>query len=125
MRKEMRGNFIRQIFPRVFRLASVLSLTAIISGATMSYLMTGWKNLDTWIGSRWGTGIILGGLLGLSLTMFHFFIESRLEPVAISADESSEAEVEKILTVLKIVPRLGLAILIAIVLLMMYGARGL
>jgi uncharacterized membrane protein len=125
MGKETRAMFIRQIFPRVFQLASVLSLTAIITGATMSYLTTGWKNLDEWIGTRWGIGIFVGGLLALLLTLFHFFVESRLEPIAITADARSEVDVNKIITVLRIVPRIGLVILILIVLLMMYAARGL
>lgn len=125
MKKETRGAFIRQIFPRVFQLATVLSLTAILSGAAMSYLITGWKDLDEWLLTRWGVGIFVGGLLALLLTLFHFFIESRLEPIAVTADAQSEIDVDKIVTILKIVPRIGLGILISIVLLMMFAARGL
>jgi uncharacterized membrane protein len=122
MEKKDRGAFIRQIFPRVFRLASVLSLLAIFSGTTMSYLITGWKNLGPLLSTRWGIGILIGGGLGLGLTLFHFLAESRLEPVAAKADE---ADVEKIISVLKVVPRVGLVVIVAIVLLMMYAARGL
>ena len=123
--KDIRGKFIRQIFPRVFHLASVLSLTAIISGATMSYLITGWKNLAELFGTRWGMGIMIGGSLALLLTLFHFLIESRLEPIAFKADDGSEIDVEKFIKVLDIVPKIGLIILILIVLLMMYAAKGL
>ena len=60
--------------------------------------------------------------MALLLTLFHFFVESRLEPVAVAA---SEEGVEKIIKTLKVVPRLGLAVITVIALLMMYGARGL
>lgn len=122
MEKSERGAFVRQIFPRVFRLASVLSVLALLSGVAMSYLITGWKNLGPLIGTRWGTGILIGALLALALTLFHFLAESRLEPVAAKADE---ADVEKIISVLKVVPRVGLVVILVIVLLMMYAARGL
>ena len=124
MSPDARGVFIRRIFPRVFHLASVLSLTAILSGAAMSYLITGWRNLGELVGTRWGMGILLGGGLALLLTLFHFFVESRLEPIAVTADEGSEADVDKIIAVLKVVPRVGLFVLVVIVLLMMYAARG-
>jgi len=125
MDKDIRGAFIRQIFPRVFHLASILSLTAIVSGATMSYLMTGWQNLGSLISTRWGAGILIGGSLALLLTLFHFFVESRLEPIAIKADDGTELDIEKFLAVLNVVPKIGLGVLILIVLLMMFAARGL
>jgi uncharacterized membrane protein len=121
MEKDNRGPFIRQIFPRVFRLASVLSVSAILSGALMSYLITGWKDLGPLLGSRWGIGILAGGSLGLALTLFHFLAESRLEPVAIKADQ---ADIEKIISILKVVPRVGLGVIALVVVLMMYAARG-
>ena len=125
MKKDTRGIFIRQIFPRIYRLASVLSLTAIISGAVMSYLITGWKNLPVLFGTRWGIGILIGGSLALLLTLFHFYVESRLEPITVTADKGSEIDVEKIISVLRVVPRIGLIIIVLIVLLMMFAARGL
>lgn len=124
LKKDVRGAFIRQVFPRVFRLASVLSATAVISGAALSYLMTGWNDLETLFGSRWGLSILMGGSLGLFLTLFHFFIENRLEPAAGTADTMSDADVEKIISVLNIVPKIGLLILVLVVLLMMFAARG-
>ncbi|MCC6298021.1 MAG: hypothetical protein IT314_01895 [Anaerolineales bacterium] len=119
-----RGAFIRQVFPRIFRLASVLSLTAILSGAAMNYLMTGWKNLGALLGTRWGIAILIGGSLGLLLTLFHFFAEERLEPVAVSALENPEIETDKFLSALKIIPRAGVLVILTVVLLMMYAARG-
>ena len=91
----------------------------------MSYLITGWRNLGGLLGTRWGLGILIGGFLALLLMLFHFFVESRLEPIAATADKGSEIDVDKIISVLKVVPRIGLIILVLIVLLMMFAARGL
>lgn len=125
LRGDARGDYLRQVFPRIFHLATILSLTAVISGATMSYLVTGWTDLDRLISTRWGTGIALGGGLAILLTLFHLFVEERLEPVAMTADVSPEVDFDRTLKVLKIVPRVGLVILLLIVSLMMYAARGL
>ena len=121
MEGRARAEFVRQAFPRAFRLASILSLTAIISGAVMSYLITGWKNIGALLGTNWGIGIFGGGVLGLSLMLFHFFVESRLEPVVATADEDN---MDQVITVLKLVPRAGMVVIVSIVLLMMYGSRG-
>lgn len=121
LEKKDRGEFVRQVFPRVFRLASILSLLAILSGAAMSYIITGWRYIDLLIDTRWGISILIGGSLALALTLFHFLAESRLEPTAARAND---ADVEKIISVLKVVPRIGLVVILAIVWLMMYAARG-
>ena len=60
--------------------------------------------------STWGLGIGIGGGLAFLLTLFYFFVESRLEPIAISADEGTEMDIQKILAVLKVVPRIGMTI---------------
>lgn len=119
-----RSRYISRVFPRLFRLASVLSLISIFSGLTMTYLISGWTNLSIFFTTRWGVAILIGGLLGLSLTGFHFFVESRLKPVASALEEGTEEELGRMMTVLKSVPRAGLAVMIVIFLLMMYAARG-
>lgn len=124
LKKEARGEFLRQVFPRVFRLASVLAATAVISGAIMNYMMTGWKDVSVLLETRWGLSILIGGTLGLLLTLFHFFVETRLEPTAITADKLSETDVEKIIVVLKIVPRVGMMIIVTVIILMMVATRG-
>ncbi|MCC7361343.1 MAG: hypothetical protein IT317_17790 [Anaerolineales bacterium] len=125
LNKEARRAFIHQVFPRVFRLASILSATAVISGLVLNYLMTGWTDLGALLRSRWGISILVGGSLGLLLTLFHFFVETRLEPTAHTADNISDSEVEKIVSVLNLVPKIGMLIIVVVVLLMMYAARGL
>ncbi|MCC7129077.1 MAG: hypothetical protein B6D39_05285 [Anaerolineae bacterium UTCFX2] len=116
--------FLQNVFPRVFRLASILSATAIASGAVLSYLLTGWRDLGALLNSRWGISILAGGLLGLLLTLFHFFVENRLEPVAIHADTMSDAELDRMIALLKVVPRIGLGIVLLVIFLMMIAARG-
>jgi hypothetical protein len=106
-------------------MASFLSLTAVTAGLTMSYLITGWRDLDVLIVSRWGSTILIGGLLGLGLMLFHFIIERRLDSLVDSlGDRASEAQVERISRYLHIIPRAGVVILIFIFLLMMVAARG-
>ena len=56
--------------------------------------------------------------------MFRFLAESRLEPIALSADENNEMDGDRFITVLKIVSKIGMAILVILVLFMMYAARG-
>lgn len=120
-----RSRYISRVFPRLFRLASVLSLLSIFSGLTMTYLISGWRDLSIYLTSRWGIAILIGGLLGLGLTTFHFFVEGRLKPVASSLEEGTNGEgVERMMKVLKSVPRAGLAVMVVIFLLMMYAARG-
>jgi hypothetical protein len=64
------------------------------------------------------------GSLALALTLFHFLVESRLEPLALNAKDGSEINIERITRVLDIIPKVGMIILIVIILLMMYAARG-
>lgn len=122
---EARASYIAETFPRVFRIASVLALTTLAAGAWLNYLMTGWNNLDVFFFSRRGIAILIGGALGLGLTLFHFFVEGRLEPkvnaLAVRADQE---EMERITIFLTWIPRVGLVVLIVIFLFMMIGARG-
>jgi uncharacterized membrane protein len=120
-----RPRFIRTTFPRLFRLASVLSLLSISSGFVMSYLVSGWKDPSIFIDTRWGLSILIGGSLGVALTTFHFFVESKLEPIASALNEDSdEEELERVIRFLRTVPRAGLLVMIIIFTLMMIAARG-
>lgn len=125
LEKDARGAFLRQVFPRVFKLASVLAASTILSGAIMNYLMTGWKDLGSFLQTRWGISLLIGGALGLLLALFHFFVEHRLEPTAITADDLSETDLERTISFLNIVPKVGMVIMITVILLMMFAARGL
>jgi hypothetical protein len=126
---EKRGWFLSAIFPRIFRLASVLSLTTVLAGASLNLSLSDWRvdvAVSRLTSSQWGWSILIGGLLGLGLTLFHFVAEHRLEPsVLIVDDDPDGAAFTLILRRLKIIPRAGLGVLLLIVLLMMFAARGL
>ena len=118
-----RAAYISAVFPRVFRLASLLAGLALISGLALNYLITGWRELGLYFGSPRGAAILAGALLGGLLAGFHFFVEGRIEGRVIrlveSDDEAEQARIERLLL---IVPRGGLVVLTAIFVLMMFGA---
>lgn len=117
-----RPEFIASVFPRIFRLASVLALLTLAAGAGLNYQLTGWQNLGAYFASPRGIFIAIGGGLGLVLGIFHFTAERRLEPGV--SRLAGRCEAARILKVLTIVPRLGLGVLLVIFLSMMLAARG-
>lgn len=121
---ERRGWFLSTIFPRVFRLASVLSATAVAAGAALYLASNDWSlNVDRLLTERWGLSILIGGTLGLALTVFHFVVEGRLEPIVARA-QSGEIDEERLVRFLTVVPRVGLGVLVVVFGAMMYAARG-
>jgi hypothetical protein len=121
---EARKRFIAAVFPHIFRLASVLAAITLSAGAALNYGMTGWRNLDVYLGTRWEIAIFSGGLLGLLLAGFHFFVEARIEGRVAALAEGSDQETEALARLLRIIPRLGLGVIVVIFVLMMIGARG-
>jgi uncharacterized membrane protein len=120
-----RRRFIKNVFPLVFRLASILSLIAIAAVAVLNYQMTGWRQMDVYFSTSRGMAILVSGLLGLFLVIFHFTMERRLEPLIEELNEETREEDEQIIVVrLRSIPRFGLAMIILIFILMMYGSRG-
>jgi len=124
--REDRPSYIAEIFPRMFRLASVLAGLTIVAGAVINYQLTHWINLGPYIRSFRGGAIVVGGLLGLALALFHFFIEVRIESrvagLATTLDKKELASLERYLT---LIPRVGILVLFVIFILMMVGTRGL
>ncbi|MBE2184033.1 MAG: hypothetical protein IAE89_11450 [Anaerolineae bacterium] len=123
-----RGWFLSLIFPRIFRLASILSLTTILAGAALNLSLNNWR-FDVAVirltSTPWGWSILIGGLLGLGVTLFHFFAEHRLEPHVLTAhEETNEEAFAHILRHLRIIPLAGLGVLVLTFLLMMYAASG-
>jgi hypothetical protein len=121
--------FLAAIFPRIFRLASVLALTTVLAGAALNLSLSGWRvdvAASRLIASRWGWSILIGGSLGFGLMLFHFVAERRLEPhVVVGDDDPDGIAWARTLRSLKIIPRAGFGLLLLIVLLMMFAARGL
>ncbi len=111
---------LRAVFPRIFSLASWLSIVAVASGFLLLGEMVDWCYWDLLIESRWGRSILTGGTLGLGLTFFHHLVERRLSP-AMAGDPSGLVYVERRL---RVVPRAGLLVLLVVMGAMMYAARG-
>ncbi|MFQ5555777.1 MAG: DUF4149 domain-containing protein [Acidimicrobiia bacterium] len=119
-----RGWFAEVVFPRIFRLASVLSITVVAAGIALYFERVGWRfTLRPLVTGRWGWSILIGGGLALLLTIFHFVAEGRLAPHVKGATDTPFEP--RVLTVLRIAPRVGLTILVTVVILMAYAARGL
>ena len=119
-----RREFLATVFPRVFRLASVLSGTVAVTGAFLLYRFTG-GDLSVLTDGRWGLCILIGGGLGAVLISFHFFMEDRLaRRVGIGRAGISDDVVEDVHVKLKIVPRVGLAVITTIYVLMLFAVRG-
>ena len=129
LKAENRKWFMAAIFPRIFQLASVAVATALLSGAALNLSMSGWqvgKAITRLSSGRWGISILIAGTLGLTLGLFHFFAESRLEPQITAGDDGDESvDFAAVLRHLTILPRVGLGILLTIFFLMMFAARGL
>ncbi len=99
---------LNNIFPRVFRVASVLIVTVLVAGLLLNLAMSGWRiDWDRLTGTSWGRSILIGGILGGLLGMFHFVAERKLEPMVTNEDTDLDAVMRR----LKLIPRIGLGIL--------------
>jgi uncharacterized membrane protein len=123
---DKRRAFISNVFPKVFRLASVLAGMTLAAGLALNYMLTGgWQDLGAYLATRSGKAILAGGLLGALLASFHFFVEARIEGRVVQLlDAKDEVERARIERLLNIVPRAGLVVIILVFILMMIGARG-
>jgi uncharacterized membrane protein len=120
-----RSRYLSKVFPRVFRLASVLAVVTLAAGLWLNYLTTGWRELGAYLSSTRGAAIALGGFLGLLLSLFHFVVESRVEPRLLALGQSGpDGDEGRLLRFLTVVPRIGLGIILTIFVLMMVGSRG-
>jgi hypothetical protein len=115
---------LESVFPRVFRLATVLGGTALVSGAILAALTPG--GVDRLLGSTWGLRILAGGLLGAVLFGVHLFLEPRLERrlrarVAEGTGVAMDDGID--LRILLVAPRVGLLVLLTVIGLMAAAAR--
>jgi hypothetical protein len=114
---------LETVFPRVFRLATVLGGTAVISGLVL--LLLGPGGLERALSAAWGARILAGGTLGAVLYVFHLWLEPRLERrlrARLAGTERTQGD-QLDLRILLIVPRVGLLILLTVVALMSAAAR--
>jgi uncharacterized membrane protein len=122
---EERRRFLTTVFPRIFRMASVLSATAVISGLALLTLVTK-GDFSLLFTGRWGLAILLGGTLGTLLTVFHFFMENRLaRRIGVGCEYvPSDEQLADVHTKLKVVPRGGMLVISTIFFSMMFAVRG-
>lgn len=119
-----RREFLSTVFPRVFRLASVLAGTVAATGAVLVWRYTGGDPMALVHGGRWGHCLLAGAVLGGILISFHFFMEDRLaRRVGIGRPDVSDDAIEDVHLKLKVVPRVGLAVISTIFFLMMLAVR--
>ncbi|MBI3980255.1 MAG: hypothetical protein HY331_18935 [Chloroflexi bacterium] len=126
-RPEERVTLLALVFPRLFRLATILGGLAVGSGV-ISVLWYTQLQFDLLIASRWGSVITAGGALGTLLYGFHLFQESRAERSLASnlraAIKSGDTPTTtRLLRRLATFPRVGMALLLIAVSLMVAAAH--
>jgi len=120
-----RVTLLELVFPLVFRLATVLAGTAVAAGLVLALAITDGDLLSLFDSAR-GLRIVIGGTLGAGLFAFHLFQESGMEgslATRLAATRDDPEAADLILRRLRIVPRVGLALLLVIVVLMSAAAR--
>ena len=122
--REEAARFLVAVFPTVFRLASVLSATAVLSGIYLAWTRFS-ANPDVLWTTASGNAFLVGATLGVLLTGFHFLLEPRLDGMICGAAERGDLEMsDRVIRLLRVVPRGGLVVITGILWLMMVGARG-
>lgn len=115
-----RKDFLNTIFPKIFRLASVLAGSTAVTGGILLYNFIGFNFSELLERGTWGISILIAGTLGLILTLFHFFVENHLaRKVGVGDPNISAKDVEDVHIKLKFIPRLGLVVISTIFLLML------
>lgn len=123
---EMRSKYVTAVFPRVFNLASVLSLTAVLTGLVLIYRRVG-GDFSLLLESFSGKSLLFGAVLGTLLTLFHFFMENKLaRKIGIVKKNTSDspAELNDVHTKLKIIPRMGMLVITSVFIAMMIASHG-
>jgi uncharacterized membrane protein len=120
---DIRTKFIQSIFPKIFKMASILAIFVVITGLLLVYVYTNGK-LSNLTEGQWGLSILIGGGLGIVLSVFHFFIEHKLAKKLGYDEHRDDNALAEFHLKLKIVPRIGMIVITVIFLLMINAARG-
>lgn len=121
---EDRDRLLALVFPRVFRLATVLGGVAVGSGL----ILAGWYtrgHVAHVLGDAWGQRVLAGAALGGALYAFHLFQEGHLEH-AFEARLRAAARApgaERLLQRLIWIPRIGGGVLLLVIGLMVAAAH--
>ncbi|MBN9493797.1 hypothetical protein J0H33_10695 [bacterium] len=107
------------VFPYIFRLATALGGLAIVSGAGLVLWNTR-LDLSLLVSTSWGWRILVGGIIGLVIFVFHLVEESGAErslaaELVFLRDNGDEEAAKRLLNHLAIFPRVGMLILMVVV----------
>jgi len=122
---EARNLFLLRVFPGIFRLASILSATVVVTGTLLTYIQLKgeWSRLLS--SGTWGYAIFIGGLMAWFITIFHFFIEGWLSKKLGYDSKKSPTAMAELHVAVSTIPRLAMLVLSLIFVMMMIAARGL
>ena len=124
LKDSAQAKFLAGIFPKIFKLASWLSGTAVITGGTLGYYRFRGDFSVLWTTTS-GLCFLVGASLACVLAFFHFVLEPRLDGMICTAAENEDFEMTaQIARLLRIIPRAGGLVLLAAFVLMMIGAHG-
>lgn len=115
-------DILKQVLPRVFRLASVLVWLALLSGGVLAVRHFG-ADPSPLVEVPYRRLLLLGAILGGIVGSFHLAIEPRLER-RIEASAANPGEIVALELRLHRIARVGLVMLTLVTLLMVAGARG-
>lgn len=124
LESEDRARFARAAFPRVFTLASWLSVVVVLTGIVLLGETLDWANWGLLLEGRWGRSVLVGGGLGLGLTLFHHIVERRMAPTLQGVGNPGNPGFVYIERRLRLIPRVALVVLLVVMGAMMYAARG-
>lgn len=118
-RADDRTTLLVTVFPYIFRLATVLGGLAVTAGLAL-VLWTTRLDLTLLVTTSWGWRILVGGVIGLVIFVFHLVEESGVErslaaELTVLRDSDDPEAAKKLLHHLAIFPRVGMLILMLVV----------
>lgn len=118
-RADDRNVLLVTVFPYIFRLATALGGLAILSGIGLVLWNTR-MDLTMLVTTSWGWRILIGGIIGLVVFVFHIVEESGAEKslaaeLVFLRDSDDQEAAQRLLNHLAIFPRVGMVILMVVV----------
>ncbi len=103
------------VIPRIFRTVSILGFFAVGMGWRIALELSGW-NLMFFFSDASELMLLLGGILGTCLYLFHLFLERREIDLAMRASTLSsfdpvDPEIAEFLKKVQIIPKIGFVII--------------
>lgn len=125
--EESKKPLMIEMFPRIFRVATVTSATAIFSGAAIALLYTKY-NLLVFLRTSWGLAILVGGTAGLIMFLVHMTVETtalrQVRRAKAKTQETFPEELKALERRIRLLPRVGFLLLNVTLVLMIYASHG-